>query len=166
MTEEIIAQLDHILELQLNDLKNCCNLAKANFLAAVGCMNTIEFLGGVRTGRLAEGGNVEKRFRAGWQLLSEVSDAYASHEEDGYALRNGLAHQYVPGLPAYETIVIANDPSGSQGLIIKGGSLSVNAARLVSDIELAWQRLRTELAGDQAKVGQVSNALARLPELL
>ncbi len=41
--KNIINELDHIMECQLNDLKKASILAKANFLCAVGCMNTIEF---------------------------------------------------------------------------------------------------------------------------
>jgi hypothetical protein len=67
----VLKYLDHVMGFQLNDLRKASILATANFLVAVGCMNTIEFLGGVDNGLLGkyEHGIVEKRFKNGVQLL-------------------------------------------------------------------------------------------------
>ena len=62
-TNSVLQVLDHIVEFQLNDLRKASDLAKANFLVATGCMNTIEFLGGVRNGLLGKPRNVERRFK-------------------------------------------------------------------------------------------------------
>ena len=45
---DFIDNLQHIVNFQMNDLVRSLELAKAKFLVAVGCMNIIEFLGGLR----------------------------------------------------------------------------------------------------------------------
>ncbi len=88
-TDDVLPYLDHvIMEFQLNDLRKASVDAKTNFLVAVGCMNTIEFLGGIRSELLGKenkdlndqvaGGVVEFRFKEGVRLLK--SEYYESSE--------------------------------------------------------------------------------------
>jgi len=66
---DFFENLNHILDFQINDLRHGLELAKANFLVVVGCMNTIEFLGGLRNGELGMKGKSESRFKEGVRLL-------------------------------------------------------------------------------------------------
>jgi len=167
MSDKVIRKLEHILGFQLNDLRKASILATANFLVAIGCMNTIEFLGGVRKGLLGLKGKVEERFKEGVRLLIEVSEEYRTFgEKRMYSLRNALTHQYLPEAKEFKKITIANDWASDKALIMKKDELVVNVARLVIDLSTAWGRLRTELEQDQDKREHARKALNRLPELL
>lgn len=167
--DKFFERLNHIMEFQLNDLRKASILATANFLVAVGGMNTIEFLGGVRNGELGERGKVESRFKERVRLLKLVNTEYATAGENCmYALRNGLTHQYIPGLKGFGSITIANDWTDNRALFASkdGRGLKINVARLVVDLGFAWGVLRSELLSDSAKRGCAARALNRLPKLL
>lgn len=163
----IIGQLDHILEFQLNDLRKGSILATANFLVAVGCcMNTIEFLGGVRNGKLGKRSNhiVESRFKEGVRLLEGEYTTFG--EDNTYNLRNGLTHQYVPSLKGLNHIDIDIDWKAGKAIIMDGDKLRLNVAKLVVDLGEAWGRLRCELLQEPGKLKAAGVALKRLPRLL
>ena len=63
--------LNRVVGFQINDLRRSLELAKANFLVAVGCMNTIEFLSGLRNGELGMKGKSESCFKEGVRLLGD-----------------------------------------------------------------------------------------------
>jgi len=154
---------------QLNDLQNASILAKANFLVAVGSMNTIEFLGGVRNGLLGRRGskNVSLRFAEGVRLLGRVNDVYSKiGEEKMYNLRNGLTHQYVPSLEGLRHIVVANDWKDDRAIVEDENTLALNVARLIVDLRMAWKHLRHELQQDSEMLSRAGEALMRLPHLM
>ena len=161
----VLRMLDHIVGFQLNDLHKASDLAKANFLVAMGCMNTIEFLGGVRNGLLGKPGNVERRFKEGVRLLNQAYTSSYVGEDAMYALRNGLTHQYVAGLQQYPQIYIANKDSDPSIGIIGNTTIVLNVAGIVRDLEDAWKRLKQELEQDPQKLELARQALDRLPEL-
>ena len=169
MKDKVLERLDHMMEFQLNDLRKASILATANFLVAVGCMNTIEFLGGVSNGLLGQFGKVESRFKEGVRLLGLINAEYASFGENRmYALRNGLTHQYVPGLKGFNSIIITNDWSAIKAIHVSdaGRTLRLNVARLGVDLGVAWGLLRSELLRNKRKRGRAASALRRLPQLL
>jgi hypothetical protein len=154
------------MDFQLNDLRKASVLATANFLVAIGCVNTIEFLGGVRTSQLGVEGQVKCRFKAGVGLLKKVNGEYRNLTEDQlYALRNGLTHQYLPEVKPFENITIKNDWNSDKAITIQGNELVLNVARLVRDLGIAWGRLRAELEKDQEMRKRVQKALDKLPKL-
>lgn len=167
--DKFLERLDHIVEFQLNDLRKASILATANFLVAIGGMNTIEFLGGVRNGELGKMGKVQSRFEEGVRLLKLVNTEYATAGENRiYALRNGLTHQYVPGLKGFGSITIANDWADNRALFMSKDArgLKINVARLVVDLGSAWGVLRSELLSHSTKRDRAAKALNRLPRLL
>ncbi|MBI4339625.1 MAG: hypothetical protein HY680_06685 [Chloroflexi bacterium] len=164
MPDDVVLQtLDHIMDFQLNDL-GMASVAKANFLVAVGCMNSIEFLGGVRNGLLGQAGNVERRFKEGVRLLGQGYTSQYLGVDTMYALRNGLTHQYVAGLQSYPQIFITNNDSDPT-IVIIGNKLVLNVAGMVRDLADAWKRLRQELEQNPQKLELARQGLERLPEL-
>ena len=161
----VLQRLDHIVGFQLNDLRQASELAKANFLVAMGCMNTIEFLGGVRNGLLGKRGNVERRFKEGVRLLDQGYTSSYVGEDAMYELRNGLTHQYVAALPRYPQIFIINNDSNRSITVIGSTTIVLNTAGMVRGLENAWKRLRQELEQDQQRLEFAQQALERLPEL-
>jgi len=181
---DFLTNLNHILDFQINDLK-CC-VQRANFLVAVGCMNTIEFLGGIRNGELGMPGRVESRFKEGVRLLPPDNGVrrldrltQPVDEETMWQLRNGLTHQYLPKVNAVASIFIgAGVTAGtrynaigeiqraSESVSVKGPILSVDVDSLVQAIEQGRGKLLEELRTDSAKRSGAEKALSRLPELL
>ena len=163
--KDVLSKLDHIVEFQLSDLLKASNLAKANFLVAMGCMNTIEFLGGVKNGLLGKPGNVERRFKEGVRLLGEGYTSAHVGEDTMYALRNGLTHQYVVGLQQYSHIYVSNNDAEPTFVVIGTQAIVLNVAGVVRNLNDAWKHLRQELEQDPQKLELARQGLERLPEL-
>jgi hypothetical protein len=188
--------LNRVLAFQMNDLKRGLELAKANFLVAVGCMNTIEFLGGLRNGELGLRGKVESRFKEGVRLLGEnvgvrliLYDTIGSssdlpfpqmiqaNEDVMWSLRNGLTHQYLPKVTQVGFIFIGAgkvDPYRPFSIIERKNGVSriepsmiiVDVASLIEAIEKGYQNLVTEFQADEVKRARAEIALTRVPELI
>lgn len=157
-------------------------MATANFLVAVGCMNTIEFLGGVRNDELGmsnaekrakdkkakskvgEEGVVESHFKAGVSLLGGEYITFG--EGNMYRLRNGLTHQYLLSLQGLACIKIVNDWHADRAIFGRGDELKLNVAKLIVDLGIAWGRLRCQLWHNDEMLFRVRKALERLPKLL
>ena len=167
--EDVLPYLDHvIMEFQLNDLRKASIDAKANFLVAVGCMNAIEFLGGIDNELLGKKNKVRERFRDGIRLLQgEYVNPPTCDEDIMYELRNGLTHQYLVSIKkAYiRHILIVNDWLTKQAIFRDVDEFTLNVAQLVQDLGMAWGKLRTQLAGDQAKISRLATLLNSLPIL-
>lgn len=93
--EEFFRELNRLLDLQLNDIKRSFE-AGADVLCLVGCMNFIEFLGGIRTAKIGERGFAETRFKKGVELLSERYTRKSLGADTLWNIRNALVHQYIP----------------------------------------------------------------------
>lgn len=176
--------LNRVLAFQINDLRRGLELAKANFLVAVGCMNTIEFLGGLRNGELGMRGKSESRFKEGVRLLGTdygVQFVYPkispADEDVMWTLRCGLTHQYLPRVKQVGFIFIGAgkvDPYRPFGMIerLNGTSyieppiLMVDVAALIEAIENSCETLFTELKTDEWKKSRAEKALSLVPELL
>jgi hypothetical protein len=130
-------------------------------------MNTIEFLGGVQNGKLGkldEPGAVGSRFKDGVCLLGgEYTDFGV---ENMYRLRNGLTHQYLASLEGLALIRVVNNWNTDKAISKEGDELTLNVARLVVDLGVAWGHLRCELLKDDTKRQNAKEALERLPRLL
>jgi len=162
--QDIIAHLDHIMDFQLSDLRKASICATANFLASIGAMNTIEFLGGVKNGKLGSKSDVRSRFIAGVNLLGGEYVRFGA--DSMWGLRNSLTHQYVPTLEGVSHITIANDWAGHRAILENGSTVTLNVAQLIKDLERAWEGLRNQLLNDAEMLHRVSGALARMPKLL
>jgi len=188
--------LQHILDFQMNDLRRSLKLAKANFLVATGCMNTIEFLGGLRNGELGLEHKVESRFKEGVRLLGEdtgvrlvLYDTSGSSSELPlpeivpvdeavmWSLRCGLTHQYLPKVRQVGFIFIGAgnvDPYRLSSIIerengvsrTKPSMLIVDVVSLIEAIEKGYQTLVAELRADELKKSRAEKALALVPELM
>jgi len=93
--EELYRELNRLLDLQFGDIKKAFN-AGADVLCLVGCMNLIEFLGGIRTNKIGISGKAEQRFKQGVELLGEKYARKSLNADMLWNLRCGLVHQYVP----------------------------------------------------------------------
>lgn len=93
--EELFTELNRLLDLQIGDIKKAYD-AGADVLCLVGCMNLIEFMGGIRTGKIGSSGNAERRFRKGVELLSERHNGKYLGASTLWNLRCGLVHQFIP----------------------------------------------------------------------
>ena len=181
--------LNHVLDFQINDLKRALIDAKANFLVAQGCMNTIEFLGGIQNGNLGrlEPGYARARFEEGLSLLSgENGVRLLSNLTEPvdtatmWKLRCGLTHQYLPKLatitgifigvgttPGVKYDVVGEIARDEKHVGIKKGLLlMVDLAALIRAIEEGRKKLLEELKSDKIKRLKAEKALSRLPELL
>jgi hypothetical protein len=188
--------LQHILDFQMNDLRRSLELAKANFLVAVGCMNTIEFLGGLRNGELGMKGKAESRFKEGVRLLGgdigvrlvlydtsgskselPLPEMVSADEEVMWSLRCGLTHQYLPKVRRVGFVFIGAgkvDPYRPFSIIdrengvsrIEPSMLIVDVASLIEAIERGYRTLVTELQADELKKSKAEKALALVPELM
>jgi hypothetical protein len=164
---DVLTYLDHvIMAFQLNDLRKASMNAEANFLVAIGCMHTIEFLGGVETELLGKKGNVENRFKAGIRLLSgKYINPPSCDEEIMYELRNGLTHQYVAAISNVRRITIMNDWQTEQAVSRDSESFTLNVAQLIKDLGMAWAKLRISLEKDSDKLTRLAVLLNSLPFL-
>jgi len=181
-------KLNHALDSQINDLNRALNDAKANILVAQGCMNTIEFLGGIRNGNLGlEKKSVRDRFLDGVSLLDGDNGVRLLSDLNKpvdtaimWKLRNGLTHQYLPKIENIPGILIKaginpgdkNDfvaditrDENYVGIKDKGWVLVVDLIKLIKAIEEGRINLIEELKSDQAKNLVAEKALSRLPEL-
>lgn len=187
--------LKHILDFQINDLRRSLELAKANFLVALGCMNTIEFLGGLRNGELGMKGKSESRFKEGVRLLGEnigvrlvsyttgpgselpLPEILPVDEDVMWSLRCGLTHQYLPKVKQVGFIFIGAgkfDPYRPFSIIerengvsrIEPSMLIMDVASLIEAIERGYKTLVTELKKDEGKKSRAEKALSLVPELL
>ena len=166
-TDAVVPYLDQvIMAFQLNDLRKASMDAKANFLVAIGCMHTIEFLGGVDTELLGKEGHVRDRFEAGTRLLSgEYINPPTCDEKIMYELRNGLTHQYLVSIRSVRHILIVNDWKAAKAIFRDDKLFTLNIAQLIKDLEMAWCKLRTNIEKDRDKLARLSVLLNSLPIL-
>lgn len=191
---DLFEYLNHVVGFQINDLRRSLELAKANFLVAVGCMNTIEFLGGLRNGELGMKGKSESRFKEGVRLLGEnIGVRLVQFNTDGtelslpeivsvddnimWSLRCGLTHQYLPKVKQVGFIFIGAgsvDPYRPFSIIERENGVSriqpsmiiVDVALLIEAIKKGYDTLVSELKADDEKKLRAEKALLLVPELL
>jgi hypothetical protein len=192
---DFFTYFQHILNFQLDDLKRGLD-GKANFLVATGCMNTIEFLGGLCNGELGLNGRAESRFKEGIRLLGQnigvqlvffdtssgkpelpLPEILPVNDVDMWTLRCGLTHQYLPKVKRVGFIWIGagkKDPYRAFSIIdrqdgvarVEPSMLIVDVAALFEAIERSCQTLFTELHQDKLKRERAQRALSRVPELM
>lgn len=186
--------LNRVVGFQINDLRRSLELAKANFLVAIGCMNTIEFLGGLRNGELGMKGKSESRFKEGVRLLGDnigvrlvqfttdgtelsLPEIAAVDDNTMWSLRCGLTHQYLPKVKQVGFIFIGAgnvDPYRPFSIIERENGVSriepsmiiVDVALLIEAIEKGYNTLVSELKADDEKRSSAEKALTLVPELL
>ena len=186
---DIIKQLDHIMNFQINDIKKALVIAEANFLAVVGSMNIIEFLGGLYTGTLGidkktkrnaekfKGANsqcagpVEYRFRSGIDFLGGEYINIVNDKEKSkdimWALRNSFIHQYIPTpkTDKIERMIITSDWRNNASIVLNRKKLTLNTATLITDIFTAWVKLLNMIKNDKDKLKDAGEVLKSLPKL-
>jgi len=165
---EVLNQLNHIRDFQINDLKKADD-AGANFLVCVGCLNATELLGGIRTGHLGEEGHVNTRLRGGIDVLGGV---YKHHDQDVLELRHSMVHAYLGRTKNYREVDIMNkdDPSLKSlplhlGIQVVNGRFVVNVSSWINNLEVAWGNLMRELGANDEQLAAIAVALEKLPQL-
>ncbi len=168
--DQILQQLEHIREFQINDLKKADETG-ANFLVCVGCLNATEVLGGIRTGLIGKERHAKRRLSSGLDLLGSV---YRHHEKDIFDLRNSMVHAYLGKTENYSQVDITNKtdrfaqllpPLRSFGILIANGRFTVNVSKWIEDLDDAWRKLVDELKADSARMASIGTALEALPYL-
>lgn len=106
-TDVFLHTLENVIKLQLEDLEQCC--AKAEILCLTGCMNLIEFIGGILNGFLGVRRREKIRFTDGVRFLGGIySDSEILGESRMWQLRCAVTHQYVPSISDTEMIIFGN----------------------------------------------------------
>ncbi|MFH1382133.1 MAG: hypothetical protein ABIH70_04480 [Chloroflexota bacterium] len=166
----VLKYLDHVMNFQLNDLRKASILATANFLVAIGCMGTIEFLGGISNEKIGkpESKYVSCRFKDGVRLLKGEYITPPLNEDIMYDLRNSLTHQYLVtgGKKAnFRDVIIKNSWTDSRAVLKRKNRLTLNVAKLIIDLSIAWGILREQLEKDGVKRANIARILNTLPIL-
>lgn len=160
---ELLEQLHRIRDCQMGDLRRALFDAQANFLVAGGCMNIIEFLGGLQNGELGDpDGRTRNRFLAGVKFLAGEYAAFGGQHL--YGVRCGLNHQYLYEDPRYSDLQISAAVR-KPALQSAGATLTLNVGQLVDDLGFAWDRLLRLVSTDADAEERVRGCLARLPRL-
>jgi hypothetical protein len=165
---EAVVQLKHIRDFQITDLRKTDELASANFLVCVGCLNATEVLGGVKTGLLgSRSGDASTRLRSG---LAALGGVYSKHEQDIVDLRNSMVHAYVGKVRNHANVDIASrkDPYASLitlGIQIVNGTFVVNVSRWIEDLNSVWSSVLDEITADPERGRRIARALEELPTL-
>jgi len=183
--QDFFDNFNKIMDYQIDDLNHCSKIAP--FLVAMGCMNTIEFMGGIRNGQLGETNRcVESRFKEGVRLLrtnpGAMQLAFGNPDLDEqtiWQLRNGLTHQYLPKIKKIGAIfitagiededkfdVVGEIVRGKEGLAARTPFVGIDIIELITAINEGRRVLTNELKTDRDKMLRASQALSRLPELL
>ena len=76
--EEFFKVLNKLIDIQLNDIEKSFS-AETDILCVIGCMNLIEFMGGIRNGKLGQKGSV----------IGSVSFSAFQVETTGSTAQNG-----------------------------------------------------------------------------
>jgi hypothetical protein len=172
---EFFKKLDHLLNIQIDDLRTALASMNAPFLVACGCMNTIEFLGGILDGKLGEKNQAKTRFFDGIDLLGQELgirrfDFRSITKNTLWQLRNALTHEYVPKVDEIGWIMIhvGIDDNGVTGSSFsnKHGLLTVDLNELVKAIESARLNLLSKLKTDITKMERAKYVINLFPEIV
>ncbi len=153
-------ELEDILEFHFEGLGAIS--AKFELLCLIGCMNMIEFIGGIHSGKLGIRGEEAPRFKAGIRFLGGIySDSKILGENRMWELRCAITHQYIPAICDIEIIKVGKvhcvghpDKKPKEVLTnIKDKNrflLEIKLDKFVSDLEEASLRLIKKLKEDRA----------------
>jgi len=174
--------LNKILDRQFADLYKSLK-AKADILCLVGCMHLIEFLGGIRNGKLGERDKPKCRFHDGINLLGGIgaeesgSELYVKSGKSVtvglgkkvmWTLRNALVHEYTAKLPGYGILILSG--SGFTYMTnpeaLRPSSISalgeIKIGKLLCDLKYAREKLIMELKNDRAMKCKAKEQLLKL----
>ena len=155
-----LTELEYILEFHLEGLE--ATSAKFELLCLIGCMNMIEFIGGIHSGKLGLRGEEAIRFKEGVRFLGGIYfDSKILGENRMWELRCAITHQYIPAICDFEIIKVGKvhsigqpDKKPEEVLTnIKDKNrflLEIKLDKFVSDLEEASLRLIKKLKEDKA----------------
>ena len=181
-TDEVFfKQLNVILDQQTDDIWKARD-AHTDMLCLVGCMNMIEFMGGVSNGKLGLKGEVKCRFQAGFDLFSDAwmrggfSEGCVILDKDVmWDLRNSLVHQYTPKARKYQAIIVKG--TEHKDIVFSYGEEQSNGTTddrlivsfpidgLIIELSDARQKLLNLLKQNKTIRDRANKALSRLPEI-
>lgn len=180
--EGFFKQLKVILYKQTDDILKAYE-SHADMLCLIGCMNMIEFMGGLFNGKIGLEGEAKSRFQAGfasftdgWKRSIFSSRRIIFDEDDMWFLRCSLTHQYTPVVPKYQAVIVKGN-EGNEIRFLYGNNQSNGTTdnRLIVSIpieglmiELAGVRLKllNLLEQDEEMRDRANEALSRLPEII
>lgn len=176
-------KLNIILSQQIDDIRRARE-AHADMLCLVGCLNMIEFLGGLMNGKLgvSSPGVVRERFIAGCKLLSDdwkrgifSKSRIIFNDADMWDLRNTLTHQFTPKVPKYQAVKVTG--TGNKDIMFWYSETQSNGTvdeRLIAGIPVmgleletvdASNKLLSLLNKDIVAKNRANQALSRLPNI-
>jgi len=168
-----LIELEDILEFHLEGLETIS--AKFELLCLIGCMNMIEFIGGIHNGRLGIRGEEPIRFKEGVRFLGGIySDSNILGEQRMWELRCAITHQYIPEICDTEVIKVGKvycvknpDKKPKEVLAnIKDRNrflLEIKLDKLVSDLKEASLRLIKQLREDKGMRDIADKQFNKLP---
>jgi len=168
-------ELEDILEFHLAGLEAIS--AKFELLCLIGCMNLIEFIGGLHNGKLGLRGEERLRFKEGVRFLGGIySDSQILGETRMWELRCAITHQYIPSVCDFEVLKVGNvhcvgpDKKPKEVLTnIKDRNrflLEIKLDKLVSDLKEASLRLIKKLKEDKAIRDIADKQFNKLPWII
>jgi hypothetical protein len=182
-TDEVFLKyLNIILDQQIDDIWKACD-AHADMLCLVGCMNMIEFIGGVLNGELGLKNKAKSRFQAGFDIFSDnwkrgifTKSHIIFDKDDMWDLRNYLTHQYTAKVRKYQTVIITGTEDKkiefwygkeqSNGTADDRLIVSVPVTGLMLELADARKKLLSLLEQDKKIRDRASFALSRLPKII
>lgn len=168
-----LIELEDILEFHFEGLEAIS--AKFELLCLIGCMNMIEFIGGIYNGKLGIGGKEALRFKEGVRFLGGIySDSRILGEKRMWELRCAVTHQYIPEICDIEVIKVGkvycvgqtNKKSKEVLANIKDKNrflLEIKLDKLVSDLKEASLRLIKQLKEDKGMRDIADKQFNKLP---
>lgn len=157
--DSVLFSIEDIIKLQLEGLEASCN--KAEILCLTGCMNLIEFMGGILNGKLGVRGCELIRFKEGVRFLGgKYADLKILGETRMWQLRCAITHQYVPTISDTAMInigriIVINHPEKRPKEILKDIQdlnrfiLAIELSDLVSTLKEASSKLTAKLKEDK-----------------
>jgi len=164
------------IELQLKGLEVSCD--KAEILCLMGCMNLIEFIGGILNGKLGVRGCEQTRFKEGVLFLGGIySNPKILGENRMWQMRCAVMHQYIPSISDTELIhigkiAVISHPEKKPREILKNIQdpnrflISIKLGDLVGALKEASSKLITKLKEDKDIRDTANRQFKKLPLLM
>jgi hypothetical protein len=176
--ESFFKQLKIILDQQSDDIFKTWNV-HADMLCLVGCMNMIEFIGGVLNGKLGLEHKAKCRFQAGFELFSDdwkrgifSKSRIIFDKDDMWELRCSLTHEHTPKALKYQAVILIGtehretiwyDKDQSIGTPDERSIVSLPVEGLMIELAYTRKKLISLLEQDKSIREKANEALSRLP---
>lgn len=174
--EVFFDKLNKLIDTQLSDIEKCIK-AQADILPITGCMNLIEFLGGISNGLLGKKGCSKRRFADGVAIINKTNTVKIK-PESFWIIRCALNHQFIANMPDFPKLLIIGtgrmnffiDTKGMQFLqeteARNQNNILISILNLLDFIKNSKNALIEELKSNLVKKNRANKCLYDLPELV